>query len=58
MENSEMYMDVSEWKDELSQNGYILCTKPSCGMGFLSIKGKHFIDFCINFSKFQKMSFF
>ena len=54
MENSEMYMDVSEWKDELSQNGYILCTKPSCGMGFLSIKGKHFIDFCINFSKFQK----
>ena len=55
MENSEIYMDVSEWKDELSQNGYILCTKPTCGMGFLSIKGKYLIDillyFFINFSK-------
>ena len=49
MENSEIYMDVSEWKDELSQNGYILCTKPTCGMGFLSIKGKYLIDILLYF---------
>lgn len=29
----------SKWKDELNQNGYILCQKGSCGMGFLSLKG-------------------
>ena len=28
-----------ELKDELSRNGYILCTKSTCQMGFLSIKG-------------------
>ena len=50
MQNSEMYLDVSEWKDELSQNGYILCTKATCGMGFLSIKGKYVIYFCLKTS--------
>ena len=30
-----------ELKEELSQNGYILCTKSTCQMGFLTIKGKY-----------------
>jgi uncharacterized C2H2 Zn-finger protein len=30
---------ASNWKSELGRNGYILCDKTDCHMGFLSLKG-------------------
>lgn len=35
----EKRVDVAKWKSELNSNGFILCEKEACGMGFLSVRG-------------------
>ena len=39
LESKPFVIDTTKWKNELKCNGFILCDKESCQMGFLSLRG-------------------
>lgn len=39
LESKPFVIDTAKWKNELKCNGFILCDKESCQMGFLSLRG-------------------
>ena len=39
LESKPFLIDTPKWKNELKCNGFILCDRESCQMGFLSLRG-------------------
>ena len=39
LESKPYFIDTAKWKKELNSNGFILCERESCKMGFLSLRG-------------------